>query len=89
MFHRGPVTGDNEDRTESIFGKRTSSEKSAGAHGVQRTKPQGEKKSKKTVIAAAAAALVLLAGGGAFFVYAQQHEAKQLANYQQLLYMYL
>lgn len=85
MFHRGPVTGDNEDRTESIFGKRTSSEKSAGAHGVQRTKPQGEKKSKKTVIAAAAAALVLLAGGGAFFVYAQQHEAKQLANYQQLM----
>ena len=85
MFHNNQAIGDSEDRTESIFGKATPDRKSAGPHAVQKTKPQEERKHKKTVIIVAAAAMALLAGTGAFFVYSQQNEARQLANYQQLM----
>lgn len=86
MFHGSwdRVIGENEDRTESIFGKATSHGKAAAAQPVQKTKSQ--KKSRKPAIIAVVAILVLLAGGGVFFVQSQrQQEAEKLAAYQQLM----
>lgn len=86
MFHgsRDRVIGENEDHTESIFGKATPHGKAAAARPVQKTKSQ--KRNRKPAIIAVVAILILLAGGGVFFVQSQrQQEAEKLAAYQQLM----
>lgn len=86
MFHsdQDRLPEENEDRTESIFGKPTPQGKAVGTRHVKKTKSQ--QKSRKTAMLAAAAALVLLLGGGVFLVQSQrQKEAEKLAAYQQLM----